>query len=320
MKWLEPAPPRWVDQLLESFCKKDLLEEIHGDLQELYGIWYYKYGRSRANRLYAWHVLKFIRPFALREFSLSKIIINPPMNLIKNNIIVALRNITRHKAYSAINIVGLALGMTSFLFLSFWVLEEKGIDNFHKNGKNLYNIYEIISDNGSVTGSCNTPLQFIGNNYVLDGLKEAVPEIKSINFYATGYELPWGHPETFQVGDILHKLSGSRAGEDFFKMFSFPVIAGNPSKALSDLSSIAISRKMADMFFKSPEDAIGKSIRYENRFDLWSPLFLKIYRVKVPCSLIFLSTGNPLKPVSLNWLRIIFLQRYSLLIMPIFKR
>ncbi len=260
-------PPRWIDRFLESLCKKGLLEEIQGDLHEIYGNWVNKFGKNKANRLYIWHVLKFLRPFAFREYSLSKIKTKPPVNMIKHNATIALRSLARHMTYSTINILGLTLGMTCFLFLSFWVLDERGIDNFHRNGKNLYNIYETISDNGTVTGSCNTPLQFIGNNYVLSGLKDAVPEIVNINFYATGYELPWGHPETFQVGDNLHKLKGSRAGEDFFKMFSYSVIAGNPSTALSDLSGIAISRKMAAMFFKSPEDAIGKSIRYENRLD-----------------------------------------------------
>ena len=69
------------------------------------------------------------------------------------------------------------------------------------------------------------------------------------------------------MGDNIHKLEGSRAGEDFFKMFSYPVIAGNPATALKDISSVAISRKMADLFFDSPEEAIGKTIRYENVSD-----------------------------------------------------
>ena len=98
-------------------------------------------------------------------------------------------------------------------------------------------------------------------------VKSVVPEVEKLNFYATGYELPWGHPETFQIGDKFHKLEGARASADFFQLFDYPIIAGNQSTPLSDISSLAISRKMANLFFQTPADAIGKSIRYEDRID-----------------------------------------------------
>ena len=114
-----------------------------------------------------------------------------------------------------------------------------------------------------------TPVRFTDNSrhILLEGIQESIPEIEYINFYATGYELPWGHPETFQVGEELHKLEGSRAGADFFTMFNYALIAGSKENALKDINSIAISRKMATLFFESPEEAIGKSIRYEDQFD-----------------------------------------------------
>lgn len=191
------------------------------------------------------------------------------MNMYKHYLTVAFRNLIRHKAFSAINIIGLALGMTCCLFIFLWVQDEKSVDNFHKNGKNLYNVYQTIHTNGQVSGSYTTPIRAAdGRAYIpLTDIKEAIPEVEQITFYATGYELPWGHPETFQVGDKIHKLEGSRAGEDFFKMFSYPIIAGDAETALKDLSSIAISRKMAKMFFETPENAVGKSIRYENQID-----------------------------------------------------
>ena len=65
----------------------------------------------------------------------------------------------------------------------------------------------------------------------------------------------------------MHKLEGARAGADFFKLFDYPIITGNQETPLSDISSLAISRKMANLFFETPTDAIGKSIRYENAID-----------------------------------------------------
>ena len=190
--------------------------------------------------------------------------------MFKNYFKVALRNHSHNKVFALINVSGLALGMACFIFIFLWVRDEKQIDNFHENGKNLYNVYQKIRENGQVTGDYSTQLRYDGRkrSIPLADVKESIAEVEHINFYATGYELPWGHPETFQVGDEIHKLEGSRASEHFFKMFSYPLVAGDASSALKDINSIAISEKMAKLFFGTIENVIGKSIYYENQVDL----------------------------------------------------
>lgn len=190
--------------------------------------------------------------------------------MLKSYFIIAWRSIARHKIPAAINVTGLALAMTCCLFILLWVQDEKSVDNFHANGKNLYVAYETIKADGKRTGSYSLPLRYDSNitRSLLDDIKDAVPEVKGMALYTTGYELPWGHAETFRVGDKLLKLEGSRAGKDFFTMFSYRLLAGNPQTALSDISSIAISRTMAAQFFGSPQQALGKTLRYENRLDL----------------------------------------------------
>ena len=160
--------------------------------------------------------------------------------MIKNYFLIAWRNIRRHKIYTAINVLGLALGMTCCLFIFLWVKDEKSVDNFSSNGKDVYAVYQTLTTNGKTDGSYSTPLKIItGQNYpsfLLEDIKTAVPEVKYHAYYATGYELPWGHAETFQLGEKKIKLEGSRAGKDFFKMFGFPLIEGNPDNALRDLT------------------------------------------------------------------------------------
>ena len=189
--------------------------------------------------------------------------------MLKNYLLTAWRNITRHKVHSAINVIGLSLGMTCCLLIFLWVQDEKSIDDFHRNGKNLYSVYETITTAGRTTGSYATPIQYdsLGSHILLEGMQQAVPEIKYQAFYATGYELPWGHPETFRAGDKLLKLEGSRASEDFFKLFSYPLIEGDAQSALKGISSIAISRKMAELFFGSPTRAMGQTLLYENHLN-----------------------------------------------------
>jgi ABC-type lipoprotein release transport system permease subunit len=186
--------------------------------------------------------------------------------MLKSYLTIAWRNIIRHKGYAAINVLGLALGITCCLFILLWVQDEKSVDNFHHNGKELYTVYQTAASGGNVYGTYTTPLRYDSvTHLLLDDMKGNVPEVQYAAFYNAGYILPWGHAETFQAGDKIMKLEGSRAGADFFNMFSYPLIEGSPSSALKDIYGIAISRKMAGLFFGSPHDAMGKMIKFENR-------------------------------------------------------
>ena|SRR5664279_1432608 len=129
--------------------------------------------------------------------------------MLKNYFKTAWRNILRHKINTAINVAGLALGMTCCLFIFLWVQDERSVDNFHLQGKNIYIAYQTTKANGKAEGSYRLPTAVLDNHIILlmEGAKDAIPEIKSEVFYATGYDLPWGHPETIQVGEKLMKLS-----------------------------------------------------------------------------------------------------------------
>ena len=188
--------------------------------------------------------------------------------MLKNYFTIAWRNITRHRVHTAINVTGLALGMTCCLFIFLWVQDEKSIDNFYSDGQDLYTAYQAVTADGKTRGSYTTPTRYTDHIiFALEGIKEAVPEIKQQAFYQTGYQLPWGHAESFRVGEKMLKLEGSRASEDFFTTLHMPLLAGDAATALRDVNCIVLSRKMAEQFFGSPAAAMGKSIRYENRLD-----------------------------------------------------
>jgi hypothetical protein len=172
--------------------------------------------------------------------------------MIKNYFKIAWRNIFRNKAFSAINILGLTLGMACSLLIMLWVQDERSVDAFHVNGKQLYQVYERYSFDGKT--EADYPTQAL----LAEELKRVIPEIKSAS------SLEWNTTNTFEAGEKIDKMEGSFAGEDFFTMFSYPLIQGSAQTALTTLDGIAISRKMADHFFGNPEKAIGKPIRYEN--------------------------------------------------------
>jgi ABC-type antimicrobial peptide transport system permease subunit len=189
--------------------------------------------------------------------------------MLKNYFTIAWRNMVRHKMYATINILGLALGMTCCLFIFLWIQDEKSVDRFHRNGEQLYTVYQTITADGKTTGTYSTPILYNKEQpqFMLEDITAVIPEIQCQAFYATGYELPWGFPETFRAGEKKLKLEGARAGKDFFKLFSYPIIQGNATAILQNMNGIAISRKMAELFFGSPAKAMGQTLRYENKRD-----------------------------------------------------
>ncbi|WP_338875191.1 ABC transporter permease [Spirosoma sp. SC4-14] len=176
--------------------------------------------------------------------------------MLTNYIKIAWRNIVRNKTFSAINILGLALGMACSLLIFLWIQDERSVDNYHANGPQLYNIMERQYYDGKVVAHGATPA------LLSDELKKQFPEIR----YAAGYT-GWDANMTFAVGDKVNKVMGHWAGADWFKMFSIPLLAGTPQTALNEPNNLAISRKVADNYFGSPQAAIGKSMRVDNAKD-----------------------------------------------------
>lgn len=172
--------------------------------------------------------------------------------MIKNYLLIAWRNLVRNKAFSFINILSLGLGMACSLAIMLWVQDECNVDGFHANGRLLYQVYERTHYDGKIMADYPTPGLLAGE------LKRVVPEIQ----YASSLE--WNSTNTFEAGNKIVKMTGSFAGSDFFTMFSYPLLQGARKSALNTLEGIAISRKMAILFFGSPEAAMGKTIRYEN--------------------------------------------------------
>jgi putative ABC transport system permease protein len=179
--------------------------------------------------------------------------------MFKNYLKTAWRNLVRNKGFSAINIFGLALGLACSLVIILWVNDEKGIDAFHKNNKYLYQVYERNYFDGKIEASYST------QGLLAEELKRVVPEIE----YSTGFEYasPGGN-STFEAGTKVTKLNGMFAGEDVFKMFSYPLLQGSATAALNEPGSIAISKHMAEYFFGNAENAMNKTIRFENKEDL----------------------------------------------------
>ncbi|MFT3678996.1 MAG: ABC transporter permease [Ferruginibacter sp.] len=180
--------------------------------------------------------------------------------MFKNYFKTGWRVLVRNKPFSVINIAGLALGMACSLLIMLWVQDEKNVDAFHANGNQLYQVYERQFYDGKTEASYPT------QGLLADELKKSVPEVQ----YASSMEYASapGSLSTFEAGEKVNKMNGSFAGADFFKMFSYPLLQGNAATALNEPGCIAVSRKMAEIFFGDAAAAINKTIRFENKEDL----------------------------------------------------
>lgn len=175
--------------------------------------------------------------------------------MFRNYLKVAWRNIIANKAFAFINVMGLALGLACSLLIMLWVKDEKSVDAFHANGKDLYQVYERNYFDGKITADYPT------QGLLAEELKRVVPEIQ----YASGFEnASPGSSSTFEAGKKIAKMNGMFAGEDFFKIFSYPLLQGNRNNSLNEPNTIAISKHMAEYFFGNTENAIGKQLLFEN--------------------------------------------------------
>ena len=176
--------------------------------------------------------------------------------MIKNYFKTAIRNFQRHAGYTTINVAGLSCGLVSTIFILLWVSDEISYDSFHKNKNTLYKVWHnSIYTDGSIKTFPSTPAPLV------PAAKEQIPEVE---FAA---RMDWGSELLFAVDEISLMQQGVWADPDIFKMFTFPIVLGSEDKPLPDGNSVAISEKMASIYFAN-EDPIGKSFQVSDQFDV----------------------------------------------------
>ena len=139
--------------------------------------------------------------------------------MIKNYFKTAWRNIIRSKGYSALNIFGLAIGMTVALLIGLWVYYQYSYDKFLPNYGRLYQVRRNFFSNGDTLTFSTTSLKLANT------LRTEIPEIENVA------ESDWMGPHGLTVGDKKFYFLVAQIGDNFLKMFEYPLIAGNRATA-----------------------------------------------------------------------------------------
>lgn len=177
--------------------------------------------------------------------------------MLRNYLTIAWRNLRRHSFYSLINIIGLAIGVAACLVIVLFIIDELGYDSYNTKANRIYRI--------------DAEIKFGGNHFKMAyrGPREAYalmqdyPEIEStIRFRNSGSYLvkPANGTENFKEKNVIW------ADSTFFRIFSVNVLEGNPTTALKEPASIAISKKIADKYFPGTS-ALGQSMILDNKYN-----------------------------------------------------
>jgi predicted permease len=175
--------------------------------------------------------------------------------MILNYLKIAFRNITRHKGFSFINIIGLALGITCALLIFMWVYDELTFDRFHKQINQIYRVEQDQFYNGEAYHVNVTPYPSG------EGWKAEIPEIEdAIRFAYTGNLLLKYEEKSFFESGIV------AVDSTIFSVFNFDLALGNPFSALTKPQSMVLTKEMAEKYFGT-ENPIGKIIRVDNQYE-----------------------------------------------------
>ncbi|UCC44815.1 MAG: ABC transporter permease, partial [Candidatus Zixiibacteriota bacterium] len=169
--------------------------------------------------------------------------------MLRNYMTVALRNIIRHKGHTFINITGLAVGLATCILIMLWVVDELSFDRFHQNGNCIYRLCHELTMAGTTRGAPT------GSDPMAPAVQAAVPEIAAITRINSGnrIEVAYANNRFFEE-NILY------ADSQFFSVFTFPLIQGNPQTALAGGHSVVITRDIARKYF-GDDDPLGKILR-----------------------------------------------------------
>jgi ABC-type antimicrobial peptide transport system permease subunit len=243
---MENYPPLLCRRLFQAFVPEYDWKYFFCGIDEVYQGVCQSHGKFRADVWYWAQLLKSLPRFLTNTIGGHAV-------MFKNMIITGLRNIKRHKGYTAINLTGLAVGLAVCILLFLWVQDELSYDRFHTDADRIYRVIEHEEmSNGEV-------LSFTQQSPELAPiLKAEYPEILEAVRYIRrrNYLVRFEDHQYYEQGFAF-------CDPEFLSIFTFPLKSGKADASLSDPSAILITDKVANKYFGN-QDPIGKILQVEN--------------------------------------------------------
>ncbi|MEQ8580936.1 MAG: FtsX-like permease family protein [Marinoscillum sp.] len=246
---MEVTPPKRALKFLRWFCREEFLEEIEGDLMELFekraGV-----SLQSARRKFLWDVVCAFRPINIKSFTIN----NWTMNAIQNYTKVYFRRFRKETTHYLVNTLGLALGFAVLFFILMYVYDEEHLDRYHTKADRIYRVLEKrTGEDGEVQHFSAT------SNMLADGLKDEFPEIEE-----TAKMLSLGSGG-LQYGETLfNDRNYVFATKSLFKILDFNILAGDPFQDVNGSVGVVLNETTAQKLFRD-EDPIGKIVTMPGR-------------------------------------------------------
>ncbi|HWA36051.1 MAG TPA: ABC transporter permease, partial [Cyclobacteriaceae bacterium] len=242
------APPRHAVRFLRWFCREDYLEEIEGDLTEVYELESQR-SPQRARWKFIWSVLRYLRPGFIKTLRLFER--KNSFDMYRNYLVTGKRTLIKNKWYTLINVAGLALGLSSSIFIFLFVSHHLQFDKFHNQSER---IYRLVTEEH--------------RDYV--DYDAAVPP-GFANAFKSDYAYAEKVAKIVSQRNMLVTIDQDKrfkeyvvfAEPDFFDILNFPLVSGAKPN-LTGSNSAVITPSAARRFF-GDQDPIGKSLQLDGK-------------------------------------------------------
>ncbi|MCE7057209.1 ABC transporter permease [Algoriphagus sp. AGSA1] len=172
--------------------------------------------------------------------------------MLRHQLTLAFRSFMKFKKIFAINLFGLAIGLTTVVLILLWVKDELSIGRYHERIDRIYAVMTNHDNSGGIVTIGVTP------GDMAEAMKAELSQVE-----LSAGTSPFIEGVSFEQGDTKLSGAGLFVDQSYFDIFSVDFVEGNPSQVMTGINSLAISETMATKLFGSPKDAIGQSVKWQ---------------------------------------------------------
>ncbi|MDW3192476.1 MAG: ABC transporter permease [Cytophagales bacterium] len=252
--------PTLVKWLFSKSIDQFMIEELLGDLQEMREDRTEERGKFIAGFMYWVDAFHLLTGFSTIRISKTQ---NRSTLMFQSLFKIAWRNALRQKQFTVLNVLGLTLGIATTLFIGLYIDDELSYDTFHEKGDRIYRVNQP-----NIWGDWDERASNTGPN-VATALKTDIPEFEEVTrLLFLGHKTVKGvyHDRVFKESRIY------AADENFFDVFTFPLLSGNPNTAFARPNTMVLTQETVARYFgdqMGPDEVVGKTISMKDYLGKW---------------------------------------------------